>query len=99
MARKKKKAKPEAVIDLEDDELPTAKGKKGRAVEDEEDPTKPRARADVYFGLTLLTTLILIGAAVLLYYDQEDLKSSTNSAFNPPSVTAGPLGLRAAKQN
>ena len=43
-----------------------------------------------------ITTLILIGAAALLYYDQEDLKSAANAGFNPPTVTAGPLGFRPA---
>ena len=84
---KKKKTKAKPVVEVaEDDELePVATGK--------DDGSKPRY--DVYFGLTLITTLVLIGAAVLLYYDQEDLKSSANAGFSPPTVTAGPLGFRA----
>ena len=99
MAKKKKpKVKPVVAVDADDDDaIPVSKAKKGKAsVADDEDPMKPRARYDVYFGLTLITTLILIGAAALLYYDQEDLKSSANAGFNPPTVTAGPLGFRAA---
>ena len=97
MAKKKKpKVKPVAAVDAdEDDVIPVPKTKKGKAsADDDEDPMKPRARYDVYFGLTLITTLILIGAAALLYYDQEDLKSPANSGFNPPTVTAGALGFR-----
>ena len=84
MAKKKKpKVKPVAAVDAdEDDVIPVPKTKKGKAsADDDEDPMKPRARYDVYFGLTLITTLILIGAAALLYYDQEDLKSPANAGF------------------
>ena len=99
MAKKKKpKVKPVVAVDAdEDDVVPVPRGKKGKAsAADDEDPMKPRARYDVYFGLTLITTLILIGAAALLYYDQEDLKSAANAGFNPPTVTAGALGFRPA---
>lgn len=103
MAKKKtKKTKPAPVEELEDDEdfEPSPKGKRRADEDDDEDPMKPRARYDVYFGLTLLTTLILIGASVLLYLDQEDLKSPANSGFNPPSVTAGALAVGSTpKQN
>ena len=102
MAKNKKtKVKPVVTADDDDDIVPVKKAKGGRGSDedDELDPTKPRARYDVYFGLTLLTTLILIGAAALLYMDQEDLNSPANAGFNPPSVTAGALGFRAAKTN
>lgn len=86
MAKKKKKTKAKPVVDLdEDDELEPVESKT-------DDPSRPRY--DVYFGLTLITTFVLIGAAALLYFDQEDLNSSANAGFNPPSVTAGALGVR-----
>lgn len=98
MAKKKKpKVKP-----VDDDEVvPVSKARRGPYddAEDDTDSSKPKARKDVYFGLTLLTTLILIGAAALLYMDQEDLQSSANAGFNPPSVSAGALGVRAAATN
>jgi len=94
MAKKKKKPKVKPVVQAdEDDDLePVATKKKGRR--SDEDDSKPRARYDVYFGLTLITTLVLIGAAALLYVDQEDLKLPANTGFNPPTVNAGPLGFR-----
>lgn len=101
MAKKKttKPKKEKAVVEVaEDDDFePVTKPKKKSAADDEdEDDGKPRARNDVYVGLTLLTMLILIGAAVLLYFDQEDLKNGPNAGFNPPTVTAGALGVRSA---
>lgn len=89
----KKEKKAVAEVAEDDDFEPVTKPKKSKS---DDDDGKPRARNDVYVGLTLITTLILIGAAVLLYFDQEDLKSSANTGFNPPSLTAGPLGLRTA---
>jgi hypothetical protein len=95
MAKKKPKVKEKLVED--DDFEPVTKPKKRLADEDadEDDGGPPKARNDVYFGLTLITTLLLIGAAALLYFDQEDLKSGPNAGFNPPEIKAGSLGFRA----
>jgi hypothetical protein len=92
MAKKKKKAK-------DDDEKPK-KGKKAKPVveEEEEEEYSPeeaaKPRLDIYVGLSAITMLVLIGAAVFFYVDADAAQGKS-----PPQVnmTLGSLdGTKAA---
>ncbi len=92
MAKKKKKAK--------DDDVKPKKGKKAKPVveEEEEEEYSPeeaaKPRLDIYVGLSAITMLVLIGAAVFFYLDTDAAQGKT-----PPQValSVGALdGSRAA---
>ena len=91
MAKKKKKAK-------DDDEKPK-KGKKAKPVEEEEEEDEyspeeaSKPRLDIYVGLSTITLLVLIGAAVLFYMDVDASKGKT---IPQVAVTVGPLDGRPA---
>ena len=86
MAKKKKKAK-------DDDEKPK-KGKKAKPVEEEEEEDEyspeeaSKPRLDIYVGLSTITLLVLIGAAVLFYMDVDASKGKT---IPQVAVTVRPL--------
>ena len=93
MAKKKKKAK--------DDDEKLKKKKKAKAVvedDEEEDEYSPdeaaRPRLDIYVGLSAITMLVLIAAAVFYYLDTDAAQGKTTPQV---SLTVGPLdGSRAA---
>ena len=91
MAKKKKKAK-------DDDEKPKKKKAKPVVEEEEEEEYSPeeaaKPRLDIYVGLSAITMLVLIAAAVFFYMDTDAAQGKT-----PPQVnlTLGSLdGSRAA---
>lgn len=87
MAKKKKKA------DEKPKKKKAAKPRDEEEDEDEEEEYSPEAAAkpklDIYVGLSAITTLLLITAAVLFYMDANASKSQ-----NPPAVSLTLGGLQ-----
>lgn len=90
MAKKKKKAK--------DDDVKPKKGKKAKPVveEEEEDEYSPeeaaKPRLDIYVGLSAITMLVLIAAAVFFYMDTDAAQGKT-----PPQVNVTLRSLDGSK--
>jgi hypothetical protein len=72
----------------DEDEKPKKKKKKSRRDDDEDDTPKPKA--NVYTGLTALTFLGLVIAAVFFYLDFDE-RSATDKKLPEPTVSIGAL--------
>ena len=89
MAKKKKDKKAKA-----DDDKPKKKAKAREVEEEVEEEYSPEAagrpRLDIYVGLSALTSLALVGAAVFFYLDVDAAKGK-----QPPTVQLTLGGLKA----